>query len=121
MQPSRVRFSSRTQSLFGNLKNKTGLPANALARHGLCLSLRDKTIPNADMYDENGMDISLHVLFGKYSAAFDVIMQQRLLDDNLDYDKYYYRMLRAHLNRGAGMLFPRIESIDEFIKLVVVK
>ena len=86
----------------------------------ICLSLRDKTIPNADIYDENGMELTLHVLFGEYGKIFDVIMRQRLEDDKLDYNKYSDRMLRAHLNRGANMLYPRIDDLEDFAKLMEV-
>ncbi|MDI1496289.1 MAG: DNA sulfur modification protein DndE [Cenarchaeum symbiont of Oopsacas minuta] len=103
------------------MKGKTHLPINVLARYGICLSLRDNTIPNVDIYDENGMDLPLHVLFGEYDQIFDVIMRQRLEDDKLDYEKYSDRMLRAHLNRGAGMLHPRINDLDDFSKLMEVR
>lgn len=120
MQQNRVRFSSKSQTVLSLLKGKTGLPINILARYGICLSLRDKTIPNADIYDENGMDLSLHVLFGEYDQMFDIIMRQRLENDKLDYDKYSDRMLRAHLNRGANMLYPRIDDLEDFAKLMEV-
>ena len=118
LRQNRVRFSSKSQTVLSLLKGKTGLSINILARYGMCLSFRDTTIPNADIYDEKGMDLPLHVLFGEYDKMFDVIMRQRLEDDKLDYDKYSDRMLRAHLNRGASMLYPRIDDLEDFVKLM---
>jgi hypothetical protein len=70
------------------------------------------------MYDEHGMELLPHVLFGKNEIVFSVLFQQRLREDKLDYDQYANRMIRAHINRGAGMLFPRINTIDDFAKLL---
>ncbi len=114
----KLRLSIRGQNHLGNLKHKTGLPINVLARFGICLSLNDPSIPNPDMYDEHGMELLPHVLFGKNEVIFSMLFQQRLREDKLDYDKYANRMIRAHVNRGATMLFPRIDKLDDFEKLL---
>lgn len=103
---------------MGQLKHKTGMPINVLARFGMCLSLRDPSIPNADMYDEKGMELMPHILFGKNEIIFSAMFEQRLHEDKLDYAKYASRMIRAHVNRGAGMLFLRVSSIGDFGKLL---
>ena len=104
---------------MGQLKHKTGLPINVLARFGICMSLNDTSIPNPDMYDEKGMELLPHILFGKHEIIFSVMFQYRLKEDGLDYDTYGNRMIRAHINRGAGMLFPRINKLEDFKNLVV--
>lgn len=110
----KVRLSIRAQNHLGQLKHRTGLSINELARFGICLSLKDASIPNPDMYDEKGMELLPHILFGKNEIIYSAMFQQRLRDDNLDYEKYAPRMIRAHVNRGAGMLFPRIDRIEDF-------
>ena len=75
-------------------------------------------MPNPDMYDEQGMELLPHVLFGKNEVMFSVLFQQRLKEDKLDYDTALNRMVRAHINRGAGMLFPRINRVEDFGKLL---
>ena len=70
------------------------------------------------MYDEKGMELMPHILFGKNELMFAAMFQQRLRDDKLDYDKYSDRMIRAHVNRGAGILFPRIGRLEDFTKLL---
>ena len=114
----KVRLSIRAQNYLGQLKHRTGLPINVLARFGICLSLRDPSIPNPYMYDENGMELMPHILYGKNELVFAAMFQYRLRTDNLDYDKYASRMIRGHINRGAGMLFPRISRLDDFAGLL---
>ncbi len=118
MQFSRYRFSSRTQSLLGLLKHKTGLGINVLARYAICLSLKDPSIPNPNEYDENGMEILPSVLFGEHENIYMALMIDRLHKDNLDSELYLHKMTRAHLNRGATALWPRINDLSDFYELV---
>ena len=118
MHFNRYRFSIRTQSLYGNLKHKTGLNINILARYAFCLSLKDQSIPNPDEFDERGMEILPSVLFGEHENIYTALMLDRLNTDNLDSELYFHKMTRAHLNRGAAILFPRIHELTDFIDII---
>ena len=118
MQFSRYKFSSRTQSLFGMLKNKTGLNINILARYAFCLSIKDSSIPNPDEFDEKGMEILPSVLFGEHENIYMALILDRLKKDNMDPELYLQKMTRAHLNRGSAMLFPRINDLTDFIDII---
>ena len=118
MQFNRYRFSIRTQNLLGQLKHKTGLGNNVLARYALCLSLKDPSIPNPDEFDEKGMELLPSVLFGEYENVYMALMIDRLHKDNLDPKEYLHRMTRAHFNRGAAALFPRIQDLSDFYDII---
>jgi len=104
--------------LYGMLKHKTGLGVNVLARYGLCLSLKDPSIPNPEEFDEKGMEILPSVLFGDNENVYMALMIDRLLQDNLDPKLYLHKMTRAHLNRGAAALFPRINDLSDFYDII---
>lgn len=114
----KLRLSIRSQNHLGQMKHKTGLSINVLARFGIVLSLNDSSMPNPDMYDEKGMELLPHVLYGKNEFIYAAMFQHRLQQDGLDYSKYADRMIRAHINRGAGMLFPRINRLEDFSTLL---
>ncbi|PHY08249.1 MAG: DNA sulfur modification protein DndE [Nitrosarchaeum sp.] len=118
MQFSRVRFSYRTQILYGMLKHKTGLGVNVLARYGLCLSLKDPSIPNPEEFDETGMEILPSILFGDNENLYMALMLDRLSKDGLDPKLYLHKMTRAHFNRGAAALFPRINDLSDFNDII---
>ena len=118
MQFSRFRFSSRTQNLYGMLKHKTGLGVNVLARYGLCLSLKDPSIPNPEEFDEKGMEILPSILFGENENVYMALMLERLAKDGLDPKLYLQKMTRAHFNRGAAALFPRINDLSDFNDII---
>lgn len=111
----------RAQNLFSQMKSKTGLNINILARHGLGLSLNDNSIPNPQEYDEKGMELLPSVLFGEHEKMFHVVFLTRLQKDKLDPQLYLQDMMRAHLNRGAGLLFPRISDLSDFNDNLYVK
>ena len=114
----RVRMSMRSQIPLGQLKSRTVLPINVLARFGICMSLADETVPNPDLYDEKGMELLPHILFGEHEAAYAEALRCRLDEDGLDFAMYVDRMMRAHLDRGAGMLFPRVQGLGDFARLL---
>ena len=114
MQFSRMRISARSKNLYGQLTHRTGLTTNILGRFAICLSLKDPSIPNPDEFDERGMEILPSVLFGEHEKMFLALITQRLRRDNLDPEIYLNRMTRAHLNRGAASLFPRINDLSDF-------
>ena len=118
MQFSRYRFSTRSQHLLAHLKSRTGLGINVLARYAICLSLKDPSIPNPDEFDEKGMDILPSVLFGEHENIYMALMLDRLHRDKLDPELYLHKMTRAHLNRGATALFPRIHELSDFNDII---
>lgn len=118
MQFNRYVFSLRTQNLYGQLKHKTGLGINVLARYGLCLSLKDPSIPNPDEFDEKGMEILPGVLFGEHENIYMALMLDRLHKDGFDPEIYLHKMTRAHLNRGAAALYPRINDLSDFAHII---
>lgn len=120
-QFNRVRTGIRAQNLYSQMKFKTGLSINVLARYGLCLSLSDRSIPNPQEYDEKGMELLPSVLFGEHEKMFHAIFLKRLQNDKLDPELYLQEMMRAHLNRGAGLLFPRISELSDFQDNIHVK
>ena len=119
LQFSRIHTSQRSRGILSNLKIKTGLTPNILSRFGICVSLKDPSVPNPEEFDENGTEFLPLVLFGEHEKLFLALMIDRLHRDGLDPEKYLNIMLRAHLNRGVYSLISRIHSlsaINEMIK-----
>ena len=119
LQFSRIHTSQRCRGILANLKIKTGLTPNILSRFGICLSLKDPSVPNPEEFDELGTEFLPLVLFGEHEKLFLALMIDRLHRDGLDPEKYLNIMLRAHLNRGVYSLVSRVyglSGINEMIK-----
>tara|TARA_B110000014_G_C19623624_1_gene329552 strand:+ start:171 stop:545 length:375 start_codon:yes stop_codon:yes gene_type:complete len=114
----RIKLSNRSQQLLGSMKKKTGLTPNILARFALCMSIKERSIPNPDEFDQGGSELSPEVLFGDFEQMYHTLMINRLDNDKLDYEKYLNTMARAHINRGVIALHPRINDLSDFYELV---
>ncbi len=115
---SRVITSTRVQANLGILRIKTGLTPNIFLRFAFCMSLKDPSIPNPDEHNQNGSELTPAVLFGEHEPIYLALMLNRLKKDNLDPGIYLHKMTRAHLNRGAIALWPRINDLSDFYELV---
>ncbi len=118
MKFSRIRISSRSAMLLGSLKHITGLTPNITARFAFCMSLKERSIPNPDEYNEEGTEISPTVLFGDHEKIYHTLMINRLKKDKLDPELYLNKMTRAHINRGVIALHPRIKHLSDFYELI---
>ena len=118
MKFKRIKISSRSTNILGHIKRKTGLTPNIVARFAICLSIKEKSIPNPDEFDEAGSEIAPAVLFGEHESLYLALMLNRLKNDKLDPELYLNKMTRSHLNRGVIALFPRINDLSNFYELV---
>lgn len=118
MKFSRVITSTRVQKNLGILRIKTGLNPNIFLRFAMCMSLKDPSIPNPDEHNQDGSELTPAVLFGEHEPIYLALMLNRLKKDNLDPEIYLHKMTRAHLNRGAIALWPRINDLSDFYELV---
>jgi DNA sulfur modification protein DndE len=115
---SAVTTSSRVQKNLGIMRIKTGLTPNISLRFGFCMSLKDPSIPNPDEYNQEGSKLEPAVLFGTHEPIYMALMLNRLKKDGLDPELYLQKMTRAHMNRGATALWPRINDLSDFYELV---
>ena len=118
MKFSRITTSTRVQKNLGILRIKTGLTPNIFLRFALCMSLKDPSIPNPDEHNQDGSELTPAVLFGEHESIYLALMLNRLKKDKLDPEIYLHKMTRAHLNRGAIALWPRINDLSDFYELV---
>lgn len=113
-----MRVSLKTRNLLTSMQIRTGLTPNILARFALCMSIKERSVPNVDAYDDGGSEFAPAVLFGEYEPLYLALMVNRLKNDRLDPELYLHKMTRAHLNRGVIALAPRINDLADFYELV---
>ena len=111
-----VKISSRSTHLFGMLRNGTGLGPEPCARLSLCLSLRQRGVPNPDEYNKDGSKFTPKRLFGNNENLYLALMTHRLRSDGLDVE-HLGEMTRAHINRGAISLKQRVSDTSDVFNL----
>ena len=118
MQFDKIKASSRTTHLFGMLKTSTGIGPEAWGRLSICISIKQKGIPNPDEYNKDGTNFLPSQLFSNDDKMYLALMIHRLRKDRLDPKLYLNDMTRAHLNRGAISLKQRISSLFDIYRFM---
>ena len=118
LQFAKIKASSRTTHAFGMLKTSTGAGPEAWARVSICLSIKQKGIPNPDEYNTDGTEFVPSSLFATDEKTYLALMINRLKQDKLDPETYLDEMTRAHLNRGAISLKQRIDNVTDIYSLM---
>ena len=113
-----ITVSTRSTNILSALRRDTGLTPNISARFAICMSLKDRSVPNPDEFNKGGSKLEPDVLFGKHEQIYLALMLNRLKVDRLDPESYLNKMTRAHLNRGVIALGPRINDLSNFYELV---
>ncbi len=95
------------------LKTRTGIDSEAWGRLSICISIKQKGIPNPDEYNKKGTEFLPSELFIYDDKIYLALMIHRLRQDKLDPKLYLTEMTRAHLNRGAISLKQRINDLSD--------
>ena len=111
MSLEKIKVSSRTTHLFGMLKSSTGISSENWARISLCLSIKQKGIPNPDEHNSDGTEFHSSTLFSDNEKIYLALIVNRLKQDKLDPETYLNEMTCAHINRGAIALKQRISNL----------
>lgn len=100
------------------LKASTGIGPEPWARLSICMSLRQRGIPNPDEYNMEGTVFQATRLFPSNERLYHALIINRLIRDGLDPESYLADMTRAHLNRGAISLKQRIDGLFDVYKFI---
>lgn len=112
MQLSEMTFTEEASRNLGQMKGRTGLTPNILARIGFCLSLEDPTLPDPNDYEGTGyINIKRHVLTGNYDPLFLAMLKERCYQDKVK-EEQLPLYFKAHMNRGVLLLNKRLKSLD---------
>ncbi len=115
---NRIRLSEKATNRLSQLKGRTGLTPNIMARFALCYSLNDPQVPNPADYDEKGIEINRFTLTGEWDLLIIALLKERCLNDGLDPETDLFPQLRAHINRGTFGIFPLIKGLGDLPSLL---
>lgn len=112
MQLSEMHFSEEASRKLSQMKGRTGLTPNILARIGFCLSLENPGRPDPSDYEGAGyINIKRHVLTGIYDPLFVALIKERCHQDNVP-ETEITTQFKAHMNRGVLLLHKKLKSLD---------
>ena len=115
----KIFLSADNTQKVRTLKGRTGLTPNILCRFALALSLRDPGVPDPTAFPNDGMEFNRYTLLGVHEVLILSLLRQRCLQDSLDPDEELPEQLRAHINRGVSILYPRLRSLSDIGEMVM--
>ena len=66
-------------------------------------------VPDPSTFPNDGMEFNRYTLLGAHEVLMLALVRQRCLQDGLDPETELEEQLRAHINRGIGILYPRLK------------
>lgn len=101
MLPNRIRISKATADILKQVKARTGITPNILARFALAQSIEDSGALMIEPSDIAGSEFNLTTLFGDYKLHYEAILKQRY--GEID-ESTCGTLVAAHIERGAYTL-----------------
>lgn len=112
----KIRTSQKTQELFEIIEASENLQPYALSKLAISLSLKSET-PLADedfKTDNNGLELNRQTITGEYDDLYKCLVAMRE-KRHVDDDEYFQKYIKAHLDRGARLLYSEFRYGGDFI------
>lgn len=102
--------------IFEEINGAENLPPFILSKLAIAMSLKSKNPLVEDDFhrDTNGLELNRQTITGEYDDTYKCLIEMfegRHLED----DDYFQKYLKAHLNRGAKMLYSEYKYGGDFI------
>jgi DNA sulfur modification protein DndE len=118
MKMNKVRLCSEASERLKHLKARTGLTPNILCRLGFCLSLGEVSLPDPEVFPEDGSEFNRYTLTGEWDALFVALLKQRCANGGPASPNGLEGQFRAHLNRGVLMLYKSCKDLSDLQRLL---
>ena len=112
----KIRTSKKTEELFQLIEASENLQPYVLSKLAISLSLKsNENLTDEDFKtDNNGLELNRQTITGEYDELYKclVIMKEK---KHIDDDEYFQKYIKAHLDRGAKILYSEFRYGGEFI------
>jgi len=113
MKFNRIILDKDTSYKLSVLKGRTGLTPNILCRFALMLSLKEKSNSEIKELDNEGQELSKHILFGEIEHLFNSLL---LNSNSSQVNKT--NTIKMLISNGVITLFNRIKVFSDIRELI---
>ena len=112
----KIRTSERTMQYFEEIQASTNYAPFILAKLAISMSLKSGTALNAIDFraDSLGLELNRQTITGEWDELFKCLIEMfegRHIND----DDYVQTYLKAHLDRGAKMIYGEFKYHSDFL------
>ena len=112
----KIRTSKKTEELFEAIEASENLQPYALSKLAISLSLKsDEPLLDEDFKtDNNGLELNRQTITGEYDDLYKCLVAMKE-NRHVDDDEYFQKYIKAHLDRGAKLLYSEFRDGGDFI------
>lgn len=112
----KIRTSKKTMTFFEEISASENLQPFALSKLAISMSLKSKRpLEENDFHtDNNGLELNRQTITGEYDALYKSLIEL-FEKKHINDDDYFQKYLKAHLDRGARMIYSEFKYNKDFI------
>ena len=112
----KIRTSKKTQEFFEAIEASENLQPYTLSKLAISLSLKsDEPMLESDFKtDNNGLELNRQTITAEWDDLYKCLIsmaEKRHIED----DEYFQKYIKAHLDRGAKMLYGEFKYNSDFV------
>lgn len=112
----KIRTAKKTMAIFEEIAASTNFAPFILSKLAISMSLKSKSpLKESDFKtDSFGLELNRQTITGEWDGLYKSLMEmfeKRHLSD----DEYFQKYLKAHLDRGARMIYSEFRYNNDFI------
>lgn len=116
----KIRTSKKTMEIFEEISASTHYAPFILSKLAISISLKEKEqLKEPDFKtDSFGLELNRQTITGEWDELYKCLVEmneQRHLSD----DEYFQKYLKAHLDRGARMIYSEYKYNSDFLLALV--
>lgn len=112
----KIRTAKKTMSIFEEISASTNYAPFILSKLSVSMSLKSKLPLNETDFkaDSLGLELNRQTITGEWDELYKSLIEmseKRHLSD----DEYFQKYLKAHLDRGARMIYAEFRYNNDFL------
>lgn len=112
----KIRTSKRTMAIFEEISASTNYAPFILSKLAISMSLKSKeTLKETDFKtDSYGLELNRQTITGEWDELYKSLIEM-FEGKHLSDDDYFQKYLKAHLDRGARLIYSEFRYSNDFL------
>ena len=112
----KIRTSKRTMKCFEEIQASTNYAPFILAKLAISMSIKSgKPLSEQDFHtDSYGLELNRQTITGEWDDLFKSLIEM-FEKKHLNDDEYFQKYLKAHLDRGAKLIYSEFKYSNDFV------
>lgn len=112
----KIRTSKKTMDIFEEIAASEHLQPFILSKLAISMSIKDSCKLSEDDFntDNNGLELNRQTITGEYDDLYKGLIEM-YEDKYISEEEYFQKYLKAHLDRGAKLIYSEYKYEKDFI------